>query len=169
MSDSPVQVRPATLAEADGIARVHTDSWRETYAGLVPGTYFSEQATERRRTWWAQNLSADPVVGEIWVAVRDGVVIGFASSGPAVGPDAEKGYPPARTLQLYTIYLLAAAHGTGIGQELLTGVLGDRPAQLWVAAQNSRAIAFYKRNGFAPDGIEYVDPRIDGLAELRMV
>ncbi|PZE62480.1 GNAT family N-acetyltransferase [Curtobacterium sp. MCLR17_044] len=39
-------------------------------------------------------------------------------------------------------------------QALLDTVLADRPASLWVAADNLRAHAFYRRNGFTPDGAE---------------
>ncbi len=169
MAENQCRVRPAVPADAPGIARVHVDSWRETYTGLVPERYFSERAFERRKAWWLQNLSAESPAGPVWVAERDDRIVGFASAGPAIGPDAEKGYAPARALQLFTIYLLASEHGTGAGRALLEGVIGDQPAQLWVATANARARAFYERNGFHVDGGEYVDPDIDGLVEIRMV
>jgi hypothetical protein len=31
-----VQIREATVADADGIARVHVDTWRSAYCGLIP-------------------------------------------------------------------------------------------------------------------------------------
>jgi ribosomal protein S18 acetylase RimI-like enzyme len=64
--------------------------------------------------------------------------------------------------------VLAAHHGTGIGQTLLDEVLGSGPAQLWVAKQNPRAIAFYRRNGFAFDGAEQTDESTD-ITEARML
>ena len=48
-------------------------------------------------------------------------------------------------------------------------VLGDRPAYLWVAEENPRAIAFYRRNGFTPDGERKIEPEWDNLVEIRMV
>lgn len=39
-----------------------------------------------------------------------------------------------------------------MGQALLDAAIGDAGAFLWVAADNPRAHAFYRRNGFAADG-----------------
>lgn len=85
------------------------------------------------------------------------------------GPMPSMASPPARNLQLYTIYLLTAAHGTGLGQSMIEAVVGDAPAQLWVLRANDRAIAFYKRNGFAADGVEFTDSAEPNRAEIRMV
>jgi hypothetical protein len=52
------------------------------------------------------------------------------------------------------IYVLRSADGSGAEQALLDAVLADRPASLWVAADNPRAHASYLRNGFRPDGAE---------------
>jgi GNAT superfamily N-acetyltransferase len=110
-----------------------------------------------------------PRPGRMSVAIQGGKVIGFANAGNAVGPDAEHGFAPARPLHLFSIYLLAAAHGTDTGQALHDAVVGAEPAQLWVLRGNARAIAFYLRNGFIFDGVEYSDPADPNLVELRMV
>lgn len=47
--------------------------------------------------------------------------------------------------------------------------MGDGPAQLWVARDNPRAYAFYRRNGFRPDGAEQVMPEAEGFVEVRLV
>lgn len=103
------------------------------------------------------------------VAERGEVLVGFANAGEARGPDAEHRFPPARPLHLFSIYLLAAAHGSGLGQAMLDAVLRDEPAQLWVLRGNQRAIAFYQRNRFAQDGSEFIDPTESSLVEQRMV
>lgn len=172
MSADRFIVRDARAGDAGGIARVHVDSWRETYAHLVPERFFDETAFERRESMWARYLTMDPRPGPLVVAHESAPqqrIIGFANAGPAVGPDAEKGAPPARDLHLFAIYLLAAAHGTGTGRELLEATIGDAPAQLWVLADNPRAISFYRRAGFEVDGVRFVDPEVEGLTELRMV
>lgn len=169
--DSPAAtiVRPGEPADAAGIARVHVDSWRETYAGVVDDRFFSEDAFARRLDMWARYLAMDPRPGRLAVAVRQGRVVGFANAGDAVGPDAEHGVPVARPLHLFSLYLLADAHGTGVGRALLGAVIGDEPAQLWVLRGNDRAIAFYRRNGFAFDGAAASDASNPGLVDLRMV
>ena len=95
-----------------------------------------------------------------------GRMIGFGMSGASL-PDAF-GEPP-RERQLYTLYVLAEAHGTGVGQALLDVILGPAPALLWVAQENPRAIAFYRRNGFGFDGTTLTDPALPALVEARMV
>lgn len=155
--------------DAEGIAHVHVDSWRETYSGVLDERFFTEAAYSRRLQFWRRYLTMQPRPGRMSVAVQDGTIAGFANAGHAVGPDAEHGFPPARPLHLFSIYLLAAAHGNGAGQALHDAVLGDAPAQLWVLRGNARAISFYTRNGFAFDGFEYADPADPNMVELRMV
>ncbi len=162
-------VRDAVTADAAVIARVHVDAWRETYSGVLADRHFSEEVFSRREQFWTGYLSLSPRPGRMVVAERAGVTVGFARAGEARGPDAEHGFPPVRSLQLFSIYLLAGALGSGLGQSMLDAALGDDPAQLWVLRGNDRAVAFYERNGFAADGVEYIDPSEPGLAELRMV
>lgn len=80
-----------------------------------------------------------------------------------------RGFTPARPLHLFSMYVRAVWHGTGVGQALLDAVVGDEPAQLWVLEGNARAIPFYRRNGFSFDGVEYSDPLDANLIELRLV
>jgi ribosomal protein S18 acetylase RimI-like enzyme len=168
-STSSFKVRDAGSQDVGDIARVHVDSWRETYSGVLAERNFSEEAYGRRRQFWGQYLSLDPRLGRTVVAERDGVVVGFANSGDARGPDAEHGFAPARQLHLFSIYLLASAHGSKLGQMMLDTVLDEKPAQLWVLRGNDRAIAFYARNGFVADGIEFIDPSDANRVELRMI
>jgi len=143
--DEAVVIRPATTADAEGIARVHTTSWRETY-----GRFVDDPDTDpwfdlgRRLDMWRANLAQ----GTFATMVADGAdgIVGFAAVEATPEPDA------VRPEELTMLYVLGRAHGDGSGQALLDAVLGDRPASLWVAEDNPRAHAFYRRNGFAPDG-----------------
>ncbi|AMM19747.1 hypothetical protein AX769_05780 [Frondihabitans sp. PAMC 28766] len=164
-----VAVRDAIVGDAKGIARVHVDSWRETYAGVLNERFFSEDVFDRRAAFWSSYLDLSPRPGSLAVAEIDGTIVGFANSGKSIGVDAEHGFPAARPLTLFSIYLLAQSQGTGAGQALHDAVVGDRPVQLWVLQGNGRATAFYERNGFAFDGSQYVDPGDSHLIELRMV
>lgn len=165
----PPCVRAATIDDADAIAAVHVETWRETYAGLVPERFFDASALEARRRMWARILGRDPVPGAVAVAERAGRIVGFAFAGSSEHPDALKGIEAARELHLFSIYLLASEQGKGVGHALLAAVLGDEPAQLWVASANSAARAFYRSHGFHEDGQVFEDPGIEGLVELRMV
>lgn len=149
------------------MARIHVQAWRETYSAHFPDDYFGEPMLEQRRRMWHRAIDEDDPSHRVRVAELDGRAVGIALAGPSLGDEA------ARELQLYVIYVLAEAHGTGVGQELLEAVLGDEPAQLWVAEDNPRAIAFYARNGFHPDGAtQTADRGVTGfppLTEIRLV
>ena len=152
-----------------GIARVHVDSWRETYGELIGERFFGEEMLERRLSFWRHYLQRSPRPGRMAVAIDGKLILGFANSGGSVGLDAEHGHQVVRHLTLFSIYLMADEHGTGVGQKLLDATIGQEPAQLWVLAGNERAIAFYERNGFAFDGAESTDAANPALIERRMV
>mgnify|MGYP003115530968 FL=1 len=93
-------------------------------------------------------------------------IIGFAFLGPSLGPEGQE---LPRDRQLFSIYVTAEHHGTGVGQALLDATAGDGPAMLWVARENLRAVAFYLRNGFEFDGAEQTDPGAPEIIDARMV
>jgi ribosomal protein S18 acetylase RimI-like enzyme len=163
---SGLLIRPLRDGDADALAVVHVTSWRETYTGLVPEEMYNEHALEQRRAFWTQAVSRS-ATGELRSTVRvaelAGRIVGFASAGPS-RPGAQR-----RPLELSMIYTLAEVHGRGIGDALLASVLGDSPAQLWVAEQNPRARRFYERHGFTWDGTRKLDENIDDLAEILLV
>ena len=162
MPGEPAVIRRATPDDADGCARVHHTSWVETYSELLPATHWETDTLERRVANWRRWLDDG---ASFTVAEVGGQVVGFglAREGRHVGD-----HPPVRDHELYSLYVLASHHGTGIGQALLEAVLPpDTPAQLWVAEQNPRARRFYERNGFLPDGARFLDKT--GIAEVRHV
>lgn len=165
-SRTGIAIRPLREGDADGLAFVHVTSWRETYAGLVPEAMYGEEALERRREMWAGAIERS-LSGEsrstTRVAELDGRIVGFASAGPS------RAGVQKRAIELSMIYTLAEVHGRGIGDALLDAVLGDAPAQLWVAEENPRARRFYARHGFAWDGTRKLDEHIADLAEVLLV
>jgi ribosomal protein S18 acetylase RimI-like enzyme len=64
--------------------------------------------------------------------------------------------------------LVKAPHGSGLGQGLLEAAIGTEFAALWVAEENPRAQAFYRRNGFAFTGVKEPIEDWEGLIEVRM-
>lgn len=144
------------------MARVHVRCWQETYRGLVSDAVLDDPGfpAAREQMWTAALTDERYGDSRSAVAVRDGEVIGIAMSGPP--DDAAATW----TRQLRVLYVYASDHGTGAGQALLEAVLDPgEPAMLWVADPNPRAQAFYRKNGFIPDGTVQVD---DGLREVRM-
>ncbi|MET8152725.1 GNAT family N-acetyltransferase [Actinoplanes sp. NPDC049668] len=97
------------------------------------------------------------------LARRDGRPVGFALVAPR-----------ARTLELFYLAVDPGAWGAGVGTRLLRGVaeharaIGRERLELWVIADNERAIGVYERSGWV--GTEQVkrDPA-SGRLERRFL
>lgn len=130
-------IREADAADAPAIARVHVESWRTTYRGIVPDDYLANLSVERRARFWAETLGRRDAPEFAYVATDEtGAVIGFAAGGP------EREGDPVYTGEVYAIYLLAEARGRGIGSRLMRTVaerlaeVGREAMLVWVAAEN---------------------------------
>lgn len=134
-------VRLAEPADAPAVAAVHVKSWQVTYRGHLPDEVLDNLDLEERTAMWARAISR----GEVWVGLDGDEVVGFICTGPTREPDAVS--------QLYAIYLLPSAWGTGLATPLAeAGLAGLTDTVLWVLEDNPRARRFYERLGFAADG-----------------
>jgi L-amino acid N-acyltransferase YncA len=137
------EIRVATVQDAGAIARVHVESWRTTYAGIVPEAYLASLDVGQREASWREWLGLDV---DVFVAEVDGEVVGFVGGGavrePVGGFDAE----------LFAIYLLRETQGRGIGIALLRRLAGSLKERgfgsmvAWVLEDNSSG-EFYSRSG----------------------
>jgi GNAT superfamily N-acetyltransferase len=158
------QLRQATPEDAEAVVLMQTLAHEECYPHLLsPGFFRGRRATipervERRRPHLAV---PDPRI----VAVdANNELVGFADAGPGRDDDS----PVA--LELYSIYTLRRTYGTGLGAALLRAAIGDGPAYLWVVEDNPRALAFYVKQGFRPDGKRNtLPPEWESLPEFRLV
>lgn len=120
-------VRLAELADAPSMAKVHVDTWRETYRGLMSDAMLDDPAllSWRKQFWAAALTDLRYESNAVAVAFREGSLIGIAMSDPCL--DGDEGLP-----QLYLLYVFAEFHGSGVGEALLNTML-DRalPAALW--------------------------------------
>lgn len=152
-------VRPARPADAEGMARVHVQSWKETYRGVMPDALLDDpEAPARRKRMWTAVLTDERYASNtVAVAEVGGRIVGIAMSGPEDGG--------ARAL--HVLYLLAEHHGSGLGRRLLQATVPDgTDASLWVADPNPRAQAFYRAAGFVPDGVTKVE---EGVRHVHLV
>jgi ribosomal protein S18 acetylase RimI-like enzyme len=156
-----VTIREARIEDAAGIARVHVDSWRTTYAGIVPDAYLANLSYARRENLWHDILSNTSGDGYRFVAVNDeGQIVGFVSGGPKRSGDS------MYQAELYSIYLLQAYQGQGIGRQLTRRLVerflqaGITSMLLWVFAANP-ACRFYEALGGQRLRVEQAD--FDGV------
>ena len=159
-----VAIRRAVPADAPQLGEVHVRTWQIAYEGLIPQAVLDSLDIVARAARWRTTLEDASNPGRTWVALEEGKLIGFASSGPPRGDDA-----PA-PLELWALYVHPRRHGGGAGALLAEAALGPDPAFLWVLDGNARAIRFYEKIGFRLDGATKVEHH-GGVAlhELRMV
>lgn len=145
-----ITIRPATPADVPGIARVHVDSWRTTYKGIVADEFLQalsdEPRVERRKEMWRGFLAA-PDQFYIFVAEEAGQIVGF------VNCMAERENDPHYTGEVGGIYLLEQVQGRGAGRRLMQTAArelirrGHSSMLLWVLRDNTPARGFYEALG----------------------
>lgn len=158
------EIRAPRRGEAEVLAAVHTAAWRETYAGVLPVRAWDDESLARRVHLWRALCDERRPEWRTAIAELDGVPIGVAHAAPEPEDDA-----PSGGLRLFLLYVLASRQGSGAGRALHDAVLGARVASLWVLDGNERAIAFYRRAGFGPDGERRASGFEDAPDELRFV
>ena len=52
-------IREATHADIPAIARLHVDSWRTTYKGILPDEFLADLNYEMRERQWQRTLSEE--------------------------------------------------------------------------------------------------------------
>jgi ribosomal protein S18 acetylase RimI-like enzyme len=151
---STATVRAAEVEDADAIGRIHVDSWRHAYAGLMDDDLLADLDASRRAQVWRERLLAGAAA--MAVAERGGVVVGFVGFGPGLAT-------PESTGQVYAVYVDPVVQGTGVGAALMNHAVAALAAQrfadavLWVLEDNPVARAFYERGGWRPDGAFQVE------------
>jgi ribosomal protein S18 acetylase RimI-like enzyme len=142
-----IELRPATTADARAIARIHVETWRTTYPGMVPDKALIDMNLDAKASAWRRALTDSETPGAVLVAhAREIGLVGFASSGrnrSAVLPFAG---------EVQTLYVSPDWQNQGIGRRLLHGCFaalrfrGFGSAAVWVLADNP-ARFFYERMG----------------------
>ena len=159
-------VRHPTADDIADLARIHVEAWRDAYTGLLPAATIAGMTVERRARMWDRIVDAYPT--QAWVAEDESGLVGLASVGRAEDPEGWG--------QLYNIYVVGRAWGTGAGSALweaaqagLTEMgFGDR--QLYVLDTNDRARRFYEHKGWIHDGTVLMDDTFgEPIREVRYV
>lgn len=146
-----VAIRQAAREDTPAIARIINESWRAAYAGIVPQDALDALSDEKKRRQLETGLDRFPEMAYYLLEI-DGTPVGTASLHPTRDADL----PDAGEFSFF--YLLPACWRSGYGARLLAHV--EREAKThgfsrlccWTLAENARAIAFYEKNGYRPDG-----------------
>jgi len=139
-------IRSAVPADAASIAKVHVDSWRETYTGLMPAAFLAKLSYEQREKVWDRILVQPELTG-VFVAIDEtGDLVAFVSGGSERDGDLEYNG------ELYALYALKRGHGRGTGRALFLAMVkwlvahGWDSMMVWVLDTNP-ARGFYEHLG----------------------
>jgi len=139
-----IRIRAAARADGMAIGRVHVESWRDTYAGVLPDSVLLRMNAETEGRRWTAAIGASDTV---LVAETDAEeVVAFGNCGAA------RPYGLPFTGEVYTLYVLPGYHGEGIGERLLGALFdalrsaGHRSAVIWVLEANPSRF-FYEAMG----------------------
>ncbi len=145
-------IRPAEPADAMAVARVHVRSWQAAYRGIISDDYLARLRPEDRAQKY-DFATLDPQKPRTIVAVEDDVIQGFATTLPSCDPET------ANMGELRALYVDPDQWGRGLGVALLSAArghlaaMGFEKAVLWVLTGNRRAERFYRKDGWACDGV----------------
>ena len=156
---STALLRPGRDEDADGFIRLIGDCWSE-YPGCVMDVDGEVPELRALATYFAE------AGGALWVAERDGRVIGMAATRP-MGQDA--------AYEICKVYVAKEARGSGLAHALLGAAeaharaAGAERLVLWTDTRFEAAHRFYEKRGFVRQGPIRVLHDLSNSLEFRYV
>jgi ribosomal protein S18 acetylase RimI-like enzyme len=138
--------RRPTPDEAETMAALHVQCWREAYVGIVPDHLMATFEVKQRIPMWQKSLGDATRI--VFAAYDTEKPVGFVMAGQPVEHmfGGEDGHIAA-------IYIAASHHRLGIGRKLIGlaakawSVRGGHSLALGVLAENVSARSFYESLG----------------------
>ena len=138
--------REATSNDIDQIAALHTQSWRQTYRGILRDDYLDGDILQDRLAVWTNRLNSPAPNQFMVVAVENDQIQGFVC---VFGDD----HPQWGSL-VDNLHVNQAVKGQGIGKSLMQAAAEwvrrhqQHPGvYLWVYEDNRSARRFYEKLG----------------------
>jgi ribosomal protein S18 acetylase RimI-like enzyme len=150
-----LNLRRAQVKDAPTLARVHVDSWRVAYRGLIPDSFIQGFTYQRREDAFRQSLAAN---AEETYLIEDDDNADQAVGILTIGVCRDADLDASRTGEIWGIYIIPDYWRRGVGTRLVQEAermlrsRGYRDAVLWVLEGNANARRFYEAMGFRPDG-----------------
>jgi GNAT superfamily N-acetyltransferase len=138
-------IREARLADAEGIARAHTASWRTSYRGILPEAVLAQIDVDQRAASWRRTLQDRSMLTLVAYDVTHQDIVGLCDAGPS-RRDPGMG-------EVYRMYLEHHARRHGLGREMFEQITawlrarGLRSLIIWVLDNNHHARRFYEAMG----------------------
>lgn len=165
-----IHIRPVHPDEVERLRALSIRTFMETFAAL--------NSEADMRSYVQERLSTERLMAELrdtgssfFFAQVDDELAGYLKlNRGAAQTDAR----PGNTVEVERIYVLEEFQGRRIGQALFAHAVaiaeGAQATELWLGVweQNSKAIAFYERNGFVHFGQHVFQLGADAQTDLLM-
>lgn len=142
-----INIRRAMKEDIVGIAKVHVESWKTTYKGIVANGILENITYEQRENQWESIFQKEDENKYRFVAeTLNGTIIGFIDGG------VERTGTYNCDGELYAIYLLQQYQGLKIGNRLFQALLSEykknniQSLLVWVISNNPSKKFYEKYN-----------------------
>lgn len=131
-------IRDAKRSEFQSLAVLQIKSWRSVYRGIMPDAYLDDEIEDDLHTRWSK---LDPTGDDLVLLADQGGIAGFITIWCKPDPFIDN------------LHVDPDLRSKGIGESLMRASAerllqsGYDRVSLYVAAQNQRAAAFYRRLG----------------------
>lgn len=147
-----LKIKKATPSDAETLAKIHIDSWKAAYHGLVPEEYLNQLNYKKRAERFKISLQTN--ADDTYVIEKNDLLLGFIIFGNCRDEDLNQN----SIGEIWGIYLAPEYWRQGIGTKLFRfgeRILleqGYKTIVLWVFAENTESRKFYEVMGFKADG-----------------
>lgn len=162
-----MKIRLAEKKDAQVIAKVHIDTWRSAYKGIMSDSFLNSLDLNKFTNGWLKTLSTQGE-GNYLVVESEGTIIAFCTFGSARDEDLDN----TESAELVAINVSPLYWRKEVGSQLLINIINRLKENystlyLWVAEKNVNATSFYIKHGFKAEGKTKVDTGHGGIVEHR--
>ena len=111
-----MNIRPARPDDADAIARINVETWRDAYAGILPDRMLVNVSISREKGGWSSTLL---IRYRVYIAETENYgIVGFGRCRPQrLSNIKSEG-------EVYTLYFSSDFQGRGFGSSLMAFMFG---------------------------------------------
>lgn len=145
------KIRYAEINDAKVLGKIHSESWKTAYKGIVPD-FVLDNITEDKRERYFEKVLTENLEEDTLIFVDDKAV-GLMTIGKCRDNDRDNTYG-----EIWDIYLLPEYWNMGIGSYYINWGINElknrnfKKITLWVLEDNLNSRKFYERMGFRHDG-----------------
>ena len=141
-----VTFRNASQKDAQSIAKLHAESWRLNYRGLLDDQFLDDEVIENRKQVWSERMNSPDLNQRVILAEVQDELIGFGCL--FLNDDTQYG------ALLDNLHVAKSYSGKGIGSGIIKRLASEiynagerKDMYLWVLKGNDGAIRLYKKLG----------------------